>query len=159
MFQKTTLILLLLSIFSCKESDANEKEKIKAANWILGNWESKSDEGTLTESWSKVNDSTFQATSYFIKEKDTIHFETITLQQKDDVLTYSATVLGQNNDKAVAFKQTNETPKQLTFENLKHDYPQKITYAYKTTADLAVKISGIQQGKPTSEEFIMKKIK
>jgi hypothetical protein len=49
---------------------------------ILGNWESKSDEGTLTESWSKVNDSTFQATSYFIKEKDTIHFETITLQQK-----------------------------------------------------------------------------
>nr|WP_309755866.1 DUF6265 family protein [Flavobacterium sp.] len=159
MFQKTTLILLLLSIFSCKESDANEKEKMKAANWILGNWESKSDEGTLTESWSKVNDSTFQATSYFIKEKDTIHFETITLQQKDDVLTYSATVLGQNDDKAVAFKQTNETPKQLTFENLKHDYPQKITYTHKTTVDLAVKISGIQQGKPTSEEFIMKKIK
>ncbi|MFV8332134.1 DUF6265 family protein [Flavobacterium sp. GSP14] len=159
MFQKTTLILLLLSIFSCKESDANEKEKIKAANWILGNWESKSDEGKLTESWSKVNDSTFQATSYFIKEKDTIHFETITLQQKDDVLTYSATVLGQNNDKAVAFKQTNETPKQLTFENLKHDYPQKITYTHKTTIELAVKISGIQQGKPTSEEFIMKKIK
>jgi hypothetical protein len=158
MFQKTTLILLLLSIFSCKESDANEKEKIKAANWILGNWESKSDEGTLTESWSKVNDSTFQATSYFIKEKDTIHFETITLQQKDDVLTYSATVLGQNNDKAVAFKQTNETPKQLTFENLKHDYPKNNIY-YKTTIDLAIKISGIQQGKPTSEEFIMKKIK
>ena len=159
MFQKTTLILLLLSIFSCKESDANEKEKMKAANWILGNWESKSDEGTLTESWSKVNDSTFQATSCFIKEKDTIHFESITLQQKGEVLVYSATVIGQNNDKAVAFKQTNETPQQLTFENLKHDYPQKITYTYKTLIELAVKISGIQQGKPTSEEFIMKKIK
>jgi hypothetical protein len=77
---------------------------------------------------------------------------------KGDVLTYYATVLGQNNDKA-AFKQTNETPKQLTFENLKHDYPKKITYTHKTTIELAVKISGIQQGKPTSEEFIMKKIK
>lgn len=159
MFQKTTLILLLLTIFSCKESDANEKEKMKAANWILGNWESKSDEGTLNESWSKVNDSTFQATSYFIKEKDTIHFETITLQQKGDVLTYYAAVIGQNNDKAVAFKQTNETPQQLTFENLKQDYPQKITYTHKTKADLTVKISGIQQGKKSFEEFIMKKIK
>ena len=159
MFQKTTLILLLLTIFSCKESDANEKEKMKAANWILGNWESKSDEGTLTESWSKVNDSTFQATSYFIKEKDTIHFETITLQQKSNVLTYSAAVVGQNNDKAVAFKQTNETPQQLTFENLKQDYPQKITYTHKTTADLTVKISGIQQEKPSYEKFSMKKIK
>lgn len=159
MFQKTTLILVLLSFLSCKESDANEKEKMKAANWILGNWENKTDEGTLTEAWSKVNDSTFQATSYFIKEKDTIHFETITMQQKGDVLNYCATIIGQNNDKAVAFKQTNETPKQLTFENLKHDYPQKITYVSKTSVDLVITISGIQQGKLTSEEFIMKKIK
>ena len=156
---KNTIIFIVVTLMvaSCQKSE--KVNKINVASWLLGNWESKSDEGTLTESWSKVNDSTFQATSYFIKEKDTIHFETITLQQKDDVLTYSAKVLGQNNDKAVAFKQTNETPKQLTFENLKHDYPQKITYAHKTTADLAVKISGIQQGKPTSEEFIMKKIK
>ncbi|MFV8357690.1 DUF6265 family protein [Flavobacterium sp. XS1P32] len=150
-------IVVTLMVASCQKSE--KVNKINVANWILGNWESKSDEGTLTESWSKVNDSTFQATSYFTKEKDTIHFETITLQQKGDVLTYYATVIGQNNDKAVAFKQTNETPEQLTFENLKHDYPQKISYSHKTTADLAIKISGIQQGKPTSEEFIMKKIK
>ena len=150
-------IVVTLMVTSCQKSE--KVNKITEASWLLGNWESKSDEGTLTESWSKVNDSTFQATSYFIKEKDTIHFETITLQQKGDVLTYSATVLGQNNDKAVAFKKTNETPKQLTFENLKHDYPQKITYTHKTLIELAVKISGIQQGKPTSEEFIMKKIK
>ena len=106
-------IVVTLMVTSCQKSE--KVNKITEASWLLGNWESKSDEGTLTESWSKVNDSTFQATSYFIKEKDTIHFETITLQQKGDVLTYSATVLGQNNDKAVAFKQTNETPKQLYY--------------------------------------------
>jgi hypothetical protein len=67
-------------------------------------------------------------------------------------------VIGQNNDKAVAFKQTNETPKQLTFKILNTIIP-KINIYHKTTIELAVKISGIQQGKPTSEEFIMKKIK
>ncbi|MFV8356006.1 DUF6265 family protein [Flavobacterium sp. XS1P32] len=150
-------IVVTLMVTSCQKSE--KVNKITEASWLLGNWESKSDEGTLTESWSKVNDSTFQATSYFIKEKDTIHFESITLQQKGEVLVYSATIIGQNNDKAVAFKQTNETPQQLTFENLKHDYPQKITYAHKTTADLTVKISGKQEGKASSEEFTMKKIK
>ena len=159
MFQKTTLILLLLVIVSCKNSDSNKNEKIKAASWLLGNWENKSADGNLTENWEKVNDSTFQAQSYYIKEKDTVHFESIILQQKGENLTYTATVKGQNNDKPVAFKLTTGTEKQLAFENLKHDYPQKISYTQITPDSLVAKISGIQQGKPSSEQFSMKKIK
>lgn len=159
MFQKTTLILLLLVIVSCKNSDSDKFEKIKAANWLLGNWKNKSADGTLTENWKKVNDSTFQAESYFIKEKDTLHFESITLQQKGEELTYSAAVKGQNNDKPVAFKLTTATEKQIVFENLKHDYPRKISYTQITADSLVAKISGIQQGKPSSEQFPMKKTK
>ena len=159
MFQKTTLILVLLVIVSCKNSDSNKNEKIKAASWLLGNWENKSADGNLSETWKKVNDSTFQAESYFIKEKDTLHFETITLQQKGEELTYNAAVKGQNNDKPVSFKLTTATDKQLVFENPKHDYPQKISYTQITPENLAAKITGIQQGKPSSEQFSMKKIK
>ena len=158
MFQKTTLILLLLAIFSCKESDANEKEKIKAANWILGNWENKSVDGNLTENWKKVNDSTFEAESYYIKEKDTLHVEFITLQQRGEELTYSAAVQGQNENKPVAFKLSAETEKELIFENPKHDYPQKIVYTQITKGNLVARISGIQHGKPSSEQFSMKKV-
>ncbi|MFE3848850.1 DUF6265 family protein [Flavobacterium sp. LB3P45] len=159
MFQKTTLILLLLAIVSCKNSDSNKIEKIKAASWLLGNWENKSADGNLTENWEKVNDSTFQAQSYYIKEKDTLHFESITLQQKGEDLTYNAAVKGQNDDKPVSFKLTTATEKQLVFENPKHDYPQKISYTQITPDSLVAKISGIQQGKPSSEQFSMKKIK
>jgi hypothetical protein len=63
------------------------------------------------------------------------------LAAEDDVLTYSATVLGQNNDKAVAFKQTNETPNNWHSKILSTIIPKKITYTHKTTID-AVKISG-----------------
>ena len=159
MFQKTTLLLLLLAIVSCKESDSNEKDKIKAARWLLGNWENNSADGNLSETWKKINDSTFQAQSYFIKEKDTLHFETITLQQKGEQLTYSAAVKGQNEDKPVSFKLTTGTEKQLVFENPKHDYPQKISYAQITPDSLVAQISGMQQGKPSSEQFSMKKTK
>ncbi|TRX00978.1 DUF6265 family protein [Flavobacterium gawalongense] len=159
MFQKITLILLLLAIVSCKNSESNEKDKIKAASWLLGNWENNSVDGNLEETWKKINDSTFQAQSYFIKEKDTLHFETITLQQKGEELTYNAAVKGQNDDKPVSFKLTTATEKELVFENSKHDYPQKISYTQITADSLVAKISGIQQGKPSSENYSMKKIK
>jgi hypothetical protein len=159
MFQKITLILLLLAIVSCKKSDANEKDKIKLSHWLLGNWENKSADGNLSETWKKVNDSTFQAQSYFIKDKDTLHFESIDLQQKGENLTYNATVKGQNNDKSVTFKLTNSTEKQLVFENPKHDYPKKISYTQITDDSLVAEISGILEGKPSSEKFSMKKIK
>ena len=160
MFQKTTLILLLLAIVSCKKAENTEnteKDKIKAADWLIGNWENKNPDGVLTENWEKVNDSTFSATSYFIKAEDTIHQETISLAQKGEELTYIATVKGQNNDKAVAFPATLSTDKQLVFENPKHDYPQKITYTKGANNTLTAEITGKLDGKLTTERFIMTK--
>jgi hypothetical protein len=159
MFQKITLLLLLLALISCKNSGSNEKDKIKEARWILGEWESKSADGNLSETWKKVNDSTFQAQSYFIKEKDTLHFESITLQQNGEVLSYNAIVKGQNSDKPVSFKLTNSTEKQLIFENPKHDYPKKIIYTQINEDNLVAEISGTLEGKATSEKFAMNKTK
>jgi hypothetical protein len=158
--RKTFPILVLLLIFSaCKNSDSNEKEKIKTAHWLLGKWENNSADGLLSETWTKKNDSTFLGQSYYIKGKDTLHFETITLQQNGEELFYNALVKGQNNDKAIPFKLTLTTEKELVFENAKHDYPKKISYTQTDKNNLTAIISGIQQGKPSSEKFGMKKSK
>lgn len=157
MFQKTTLLLLLILIVSCKKTETVEKDKIKIADWIIGNWENTSPDGVLTESWQKLNDSTFSATSYFIKGKDTLHFESIILAQLGETLTYKATVKGQNDDKPVSFPSTAESDKQLVFENPKHDYPQKITYTKGANNTLTAEISGKLEGKLTTERFIMTK--
>ncbi|WP_264523282.1 DUF6265 family protein [Flavobacterium sp. N502536] len=157
MFQKITLLALVLAAVSCQKKESAEKDKIKVADWLIGNWENKSPEGVLTENWQKLNDSTFSASSYFIKEKDTIHFESIVLTQKDETLTYIATVKGQNNDKPVSFASTAESDKQLVFENPKHDYPQKITYTKGANNTLTAEISGNLNGKPSSEKFVMTK--
>ncbi|KRB56924.1 DUF6265 family protein [Flavobacterium sp. Root186] len=157
MFQKITLLALVLAVVSCQKKESVEKDKIKIADWLIGNWENTSPDGVLTENWEKLNDSTFNASSYFIKGKDTLHFETIVLAQKGETLTYFATVKGQNEDKAVAFPSTAESDKQLVFENAKHDYPQKITYTKGTNNTLTAEISGNLNGKPSSEKFVMTK--
>ena len=164
MFKKITFLLLVLSFISCKKSgindpENNEKDKIKASHWLLGTWENKSTDGNLKEIWTKANDSTYGGQSYFIKGNDTIHFETIQLQQLEEELTYSATIKGQNNDKAVSFQLTNATENEMVFENLKHDYPQKITYSQLSPDSLLVKISGMDKGKLSEEQYAMKKTK
>nr|WP_314835169.1 DUF6265 family protein [uncultured Flavobacterium sp.] len=161
MKNKITILVLLLAFTACKNSNSEgtEKDKIKLAHWLLGNWENKSVEGSLTENWEKVNDSTYKATSYFTKGKDTLHFETIRLQQKGETLTYIATVQGQNDDKPVAFNLITATDKQLVFENLKNDYPQKISYTQISKDSLVTEISGMQQGKISSEKYKMGKRK
>jgi hypothetical protein len=156
--KKAILILVtILTFTSCQKS--KEVSKIVVADWLLGNWENKSDDGDLLETWTKVNDSVYDGESYFIKGKDTLHFEKIQMKQKGEALYYIATVKGQNNDKPVTFKHNDTIQKQLVFENPKHDFPQKIVYSQITKDSIVIEISGIQQGKPSSDRFSMKKSK
>jgi hypothetical protein len=153
------IILSAISIVSCNKKSSSEKEKIKAAHWMIGNWKYKTATGTLTENWTKGNDSTLLGTSFYIQDKDTIHHETIVLQQNGDNLTYTATIKGQNNDQPVAFTISNATEKSMVFENLKNDYPQKVNYKLADVNTLIAKISGKQAGKVTSESYTLRKVK
>jgi hypothetical protein len=127
-------------------------------NWLIGNWENKMDDGILSETWKKENDSTFSGKSYFIvNSKDTVHSETILLTQLNNQLIYSPTVKGQNDDKPIDFIMTSDSENNFVFENPKHDYPQKIVYKKATENSLVATISGIQQGKQSTESYPMKK--
>ena len=150
-------MLAIVLLVSCEKKSDKNFELLEKMDWLIGNWESKLPEGVLTETWKKDNDSTYSGNSFFITEKDTVHFESIKLYQKADSIIYSTTVIGQNNDDPVEFNQTNTTENVFTFENLKHDYPQKIVYKKVNENNLVATISGIQQGKKNSESYPMQK--
>ena len=149
------LFVLVLALTSCKKS--KNTSKIVVADWLPGKWENKSVDGDLLEIWKKTNDSVYDGVSFFIKGKDTLHFETIQLQQKGENLLYVSTIRGQNGDEAVTFVHKPEIEKQLVFENPKNSYPKKISYSNQPNGSLTILISGIQQGKPSSTSYSLKK--
>jgi hypothetical protein len=146
-----------LLLFSCTTTSKNEK--IKASEWLVGEWKNESKEGIVTENWSKTNDSTLTAGSFFIKEKDTLHFENSKLIEKDGELVYETIIQGQNNDKPIVFNLLSETENELVFENLQNDYPQKIKYQRNSKTAITISISGKQAKKFVSEQFKMTKSK
>ncbi|WP_333877717.1 DUF6265 family protein [Flavobacterium sp.] len=156
--KKSILIIAIVVFGSCQNKSDKQFEKLEKMNWLIGQWENTTPEGYLTETWSKVNDSTFSGQAYFIlKEKDTVHNETIILTQVNEELIYRPTVKGQNNDEPVDFKLTSDTENSFSFENPKHDYPQKIVYKKVNDKSLIATISGVQQGKSSSESYPMNK--
>ncbi len=151
------IIVCILSL-SCQPTSDKKFEELEKMNWLVGQWENKMPEGILTETWTKKNDSTFSGTTYFIINKnDTVHSETIILTQLKDELIYSPTVKGQNDDKSVDFILTSNVENSFVFENPKHDYPKKIVYKKVNENSLVATISGIEQGKQTTERYPMKK--
>ena len=151
------LFILVLALTSCKKS--RNTTKIVVADWLPGKWENKTAAGDLLEIWKKTNDSVYDGASYFIKGKDTLHFESIQLKQKGENLFYISTIRGQNNDEPVTFVHKPEIEKQLVFENPKNDYPKKIIYTNNPNGSIGIQISGIQQGKPSSTSYTLKKSK
>jgi hypothetical protein len=156
---KNVIVIVVCVLFiSCQNKSEKNFEQLEKMNWLIGNWENKMDDGILSETWKKENDSTFSGKSYFIvNSKDTVHSETIILTQLNNQLIYSPTVKGQNNDESVDFKLSSESEDTFVFENPKHDYPQKIVYKKVTKNSLVATISGMQQGKQSTESYPMKK--
>lgn len=79
------------------------------------------------------------------------------LDQKNDIITYSAKIVGENNDKSIDFKLTSITENNCVFENPSHDYPQKIMYKKESNNNLIATVSGRQQGKQSTENYSMNK--
>ena len=157
MKKATLFFITILTLASCKKS--NETSKIVGADWLLGKWENNSAEGNLSETWKKVNDSLYYGESYFIKGKDTLHAEQIQLEQKGENLFYISTIKVQNNNKPITFKHNTTVETQLVFENPNNEYPRKIGYSQITKDSIVIAITGIQQKKPSTEKYGMKKTK
>jgi hypothetical protein len=131
---KSFISLAISSIFfSCNhskpfETKSKEISAIENANWLIGKWQHISSEGILTETWEKLNDSTYAGKSFFVIGNDTVSSETIRLEQHGKTLLYIPTVNNQNNEQPISFVQTSSSTKQMIFENQKHDFPQLISY-------------------------------
>ena len=137
----------------------NKYQQLKKVDWLIGSFQKQSAKDILTESWQRLDDSTFVGQSFFVSNNDTLSSESILLEQRNGKLYYIPTVSGQNDGKAIVFTQTNLTDCSVTFENPQHDFPQKIYYRFQKPDSLFAEVSAIVNGAVKSQQFRMRKVK
>jgi hypothetical protein len=167
LFKIVLAFILIAGLYACnlsKQEEANHISKrvnlLDTAKWFIGAWQNQTSDGLFTEEWNQKNDSVYSAIStVVVNHKDTVFFESILLEQKNNELFYTVSVKDQNKELPVSFKLVNATTNQLVFENPTHDFPTKITYLKISEDSIVASISGLIDGKEKVEQFPMKKIK
>lgn len=150
--------ILLSFLFAAGKSFAQfSLHDIKALNTLNGNWQSIRKNGTLTEQWIVVNDSTMHTYSYIRNGKDSIPEEKVELSFRNGKIFYTASAMGQNDNNPVPFLLTEIDAGKYIFENRQHDFPQRITYQLLDDKTLYAAISGAQNGKEIQVDFHFKK--
>ncbi len=113
-------------------------------DFLQGTWKMENNE--IYEHWDRLNDNTLKGFSYKIKDGQIMISEYLDISRTEDELTYTATVLNQNQGKGISFKLT-QTDSTYTFENPDHDFPKKIVYQKLSDTKIAVRVSdGEQKG-------------
>lgn len=144
------LILSTCSLFVLEGCNNKSDNDIKSLKWMLGTWKSPTEEGILYEEWNSLNDSTYIGHAYAISpEGDTTFSENAEIGYMNGLLTYSVTV----NDAETTDFTLVDNQGQAVFENVNHDFPQRIIYKKLAKDSLFARIEGTVDGEEQFEEY------
>lgn len=119
--------------------------------WILGSWEMNTGEVMIYESWEKGKGDSYTGKGYVIKGADTLFTETMKIEMVGGFWVFIAQI---NDYNPVLFTlKTGSTEKQLTFENMEHDNPQRVVYKYVSEKEMHAQTEAMVEGKEVIEEY------
>ncbi len=74
--------------------------------------------------------------------------EHITIEKVGDDVIYKAKVFDQNGGKIIDFKMINCNENEITFQNKGHDFPNTISYKFKSSNNMEALVSGKRDDQP-----------
>jgi hypothetical protein len=149
------LFFVIVSILSCSV----KYDRIEKVLWLQGKWESNIHGKKICEEWKLVNDSTLFGASYFIQNMDTLIQETMNIEIREGQMFFKAIAIAEDSTiEETKFELLSLTSEKVEFENLLHDFPQKIVYARQNKDSLIAYIDGNYNGQYNRINFPMKRI-
>jgi len=143
--------ILLIALISCQQ-----KGELQFFDKIIGEWQLF--DQPVIEKW-EYTDGMYQSQVLVISDTDTTVSEEIRILEKDGEYFYETTVLDQNEGESVLFKLIESSDKKVVFENLEHDFPQRIIYKMENENSLNASIEGKVNGKNKFIQFEYTNIK
>ncbi len=143
------IFIVSILLFSCQSEEQKTTEqpaktnKLDKLKWWIGNWQMKSPDGVVIESWNNPSANEWQGYSYYITPKgDTASHETVRLVNDNDTLFYIPNVSNQNNGMSIQFRESLLTDSSIVFENATHDFPKRIVYVKTSDTSIHAYIDG-----------------
>jgi Domain of unknown function (DUF6265) len=132
------------------------KSTYDKVSWIAGCWEGAMGSGKTQEQWMKPEGDSMLGMSRTVVNGKTPFFEFLQIKRDGEDLVYIARPQGKE---PTPFKLVKLNDSAAVFENLEHDFPQRIAYQRQIDGSLLAAIEGVEKGKPKRVEFPMQRVK
>ena len=137
-----TTLLLLAAPPIARAQDAS----LERLAWLAGCWASESGESGSGEHWLPPAGGTMLGVGRTVKNGKTVQYEFLQIRlNAQGKLAYTALPSGQ---KEATFVESSLADGSVTFENLQHDFPQRILYTALAGDRLAARIEGLRGATP-----------
>jgi hypothetical protein len=124
--------------------------------WLAGCWRSESAEPGSGEQWTQLAGGMMLGTSRTVRQGKTVEFEFLQLRElPNGKLAFIAMPAGQST---TTFPLLRIDDAEAVFENLEHDFPQRVAYARDGEAKLRARIEGMRDGALRVIEFPMSRV-
>ena len=140
-------VLLTLLIAPLEAAAAPQIQRLL---WLGGCWEAVSSERAVEEHWMAPRGRSMVGVGRTVQGDTLVEFELVVIREQGDQLAYEAHPSGQPS---AVFLSRTLTDSSVVFENLQHDFPQRIGYQRNGPNALLAWIEGSQQGKVRRIEF------
>lgn len=147
----TFLLLLLLAAPAVPSPQIG----VSDLGWLAGCWASRGGEPGSQEQWMAPAGGTLLGMSRTVKNGRTVAWEFLQIRETGSGLAFVARPSGQEE---ATFPLLRSGERELVFENLAHDFPQRVVYRLDAQGGLRARIEGMRKGRLDTAEFPMDKV-
>lgn len=147
-----SVLLILIILFPAAALAQESSPMLDSLRWLAGCWEGTYSNGrTVTEQWMKPLGEMMMGMSRTVKHGKTVEYENVRIVRSDDgSIRYIA---NPSRQQQAFFTLVDIGEHAAVFENLEHDFPQRIIYELVAADSLVARIEGTIEGKTKSSSF------
>ena len=129
--------------------------RVEQVGWLTGCWEMSVPQRTIEEHWLPPRGGTMLGMGRTVKDGRTVEYESIVIRIENGRLAYEAHPSGQAS---AVFLASQITEGMVVFENLAHDFPQRVGYEQRGDDALLAWVEGTQNGRARRTEFPYRRV-
>ncbi len=150
-------LLLVFVLLPMGVAAQDTKASVNTLAWISGCWEVNDNGRLTTERWGKPTENLMIGTSQTVKNGKSVAFEFLRIVNNGHGLFYIARPSSAKDETPFMVSKTGTN--EIVFENLKHDFPQRIVYRSEQKDSLFARIEGTVNGETKGMDIPMKRVK
>ena len=150
MFKALAISALLTGVVATVPIAQAPAASLERLSWLSGCWTRTRPDGLTEEHWMKPAGGTMLGMGRSVKGDRTTEFEFLQIREVAGKLAYIAKPSGQPEG---TFPVKTQSDAEIVFEDLAHDFPQRVIYRRNADGSLTARIEGTMNGQSRSVDY------